>query len=74
MGGTGPGNLSRNTSGLGVSTITRAFAEAVGRGGKKKDQDDSGAQTPKAEEPAGGMSWMGKPGPGDPIWKEEVAL
>ena len=69
-----PGNLTRSTSGLAVSTITRAFAEAVGRGKTKKDIDGSGAQTPKGEEPAGGMSWMGKPGPGDPVWKEEVAL
>ena len=71
---TGPGNLTRSTSGLGVSTITRAFAEAVGRGTKKKDSDDSGMRTPRAEEPVGGMSWLGKPGPGDPVWKEEVAL
>lgn len=75
-----PGNLTRSASGLGVATITRAFAEAVGRGGKgKKDgqgqgQEASGAQTPKAEEPSGGGSWLGKPGPGDPVWKEEVQL
>lgn len=68
-----PGHLTRSSSGLGVSTITRAFAEAVGRG-KSKDKDNSGAQTPRAEEPAGGGSWLGKPGPGDPIWKEEVSL
>lgn len=70
-----PGHLTRSSSGLGVSTITRAFAEAVGRGGKgKKDLDGSGAQTPRAEEPSGGGSWLGKPGPGDPVWKEEVSL
>jgi hypothetical protein len=70
-----PGNLTRSTSGLGVGTISRAFAEAVGRGkGKKDGYDGSGAMTPKAEEPAGGGSWLGKPGPGDPVWKEEVAL
>lgn len=67
-----PGNLTRSTSGLAVSTITRAFAEAVGRG-KKKDSEGTGAQTPRAEEPSGG-SWFGKPGPGDPVWKEEVSL
>lgn len=70
-----PGNLTRSTSGLGVGTITRAFAEAVGRSKGKKDQDGSGAQTPKAEEPpAGSTSWLGKPGPGDPVWKEEVSF
>ena len=68
-----PGNLTRSTSGLGVSTITRAFAEAVGRGKGKKD--DGGLQTPKGEDgPGGGGSWLGKPGPGDPVWKEEVSL
>jgi protein-serine/threonine kinase len=67
-----PGNLTRSTSGLAVSTITRAFAEAVGRG-KKKDSENSGAKTPRAEEPSGG-GWLGKPGPGDPVWKEEVSL
>jgi len=67
-----PGNLTRSTSGLGVGTITRAFAEAVGRG-KGKKEDGSGMQTPKTEEPSGG-SWLGKPGPGDPVWKEEVSL
>jgi hypothetical protein len=66
-----PGNLTRSTSGLAVSTITRAFAEAVR--GKKKDAEASGAQTPRAEEPSGG-GWLGKPGPGDPVWKEEVSL
>lgn len=66
-----PGNLTRSTSGLGVGTITRAFAEAVGRGKGKKDE--SGLQTPKLEDPNGG-SWLGKPGPGDPVWKEEVSL
>lgn len=69
-----PGHLTRSSSGLGVSTITRAFAEAVGRGKSKKDLDGSGAQTPRAEEPSGGGSWLGKPGPGDPVWKEEVSL
>lgn len=69
-----PGHLTRSSSGLGVSTITRAFAEAVGRGKGKRDTDGSGAQTPRAEEPAGGGSWLGKPGPGDPTWKEEVSL
>ena len=65
-----PGNLTRSQSGLGVGTITRAFAEAVGRGKPKKEDD---LQTPKTEEPSGG-SWFGKPGPGDPVWKEEVNL
>lgn len=69
-----PGNLSRSTSGLGVGTITRAFADAVGRGKGKRDGEGVGAQTPRAEEPAGGGSWLGKPGPGDPVWKEEVSL
>ena len=69
-----PGNLVRSTSGLGVGTITKAFAEAVGRGKGKREADGVGAQTPKAEEPAGGASWLGKPGPGDPVWKEEVSL
>lgn len=69
-----PGHLTRSSSGLGVSTITRAFAEAVGRGKGKKELDGSGAQTPRAEEPSGGGSWLGKPGPGDPVWKEEVSL
>lgn len=68
-----PGNLTRSTSGLGVGTITRAFAEAVGRGKGKKD-DASGLVTPRNEEGPGGGSWFGKPGPGDPVWKEEVAL
>nr|WVH01948.1 AGC/Akt protein kinase [Naematelia aurantialba] len=69
-----PGNLTRSTSGLG-NTISRAFAEAVGRGGRsRKEGDGSGAQTPRAEEPAGGTSWLGKPGPGDPVWKEEVSF
>ncbi|ORX37101.1 kinase-like domain-containing protein [Kockovaella imperatae] len=70
----GPGNLTRSTSGLGVGTITRAFAEAVGRSSKKKDLDESGMRTPRAEEPVAGMSWLGRPGPGDPVWKEEVAF
>lgn len=69
-----PGNLTRSASGLGVGTITRAFAEAVGRGKGKREADGSGAQTPRAEEPSGGGSWLGKPGPGDPVWKEEVQL
>lgn len=67
-----PGNLTRSQSGLGVGTITRAFAEAVGRS-KGKREEASGLQTPQAEELAGG-SWLGKPGPGDPVWKEEVSL
>lgn len=54
-------NLTRSASGLGVGTISRAFAEAMGR---KKKEDE----TPK-DEPT---SWLGKPGPGDPVWKEEV--
>jgi len=66
-----PGNLTRSSSGLAVSTITRAFADAVR--GKKKDPEATGAQTPRAEEPSGG-GWLGKPGPGDPVWKEEVSL
>jgi hypothetical protein len=64
-----PGHLSRSTSGLGMGTISRAFAEAVGRGKGKKDD---GSQTPRAEEPQG--AWFGRPGPGDPVWKEEAAL
>ncbi|WVQ84398.1 hypothetical protein IAT38_006550 [Cryptococcus sp. DSM 104549] len=68
-----PGNLTRSTSGLGVGAISRAFADAVGRG-KKTQGDGSGAMTPKAEEPAGGGGWLGKPGPGDPVWKEEVSF
>jgi protein-serine/threonine kinase len=64
-----PGNLTRSASGLGVGTISRAFAEAMGRGKQRRDE---GVSTPKAEEPQG--SWLGKPGPGDPVWKEEVAL
>ncbi|EIW67606.1 protein kinase Sch9 [Tremella mesenterica DSM 1558] len=66
-----PGNLTRSSSGLGVGTITRAFADAVGRGKGKREMDGSGTQTPRAEEPPAG-SWLGKPGPGDPVWKEEV--
>ncbi len=69
-----PGHLTRSTSGLGVGTITRAFADAVGKGKGKRDGDGSGAQTPRAEEPPGGGGWLGKPGPGDPIWKQEVSL
>jgi hypothetical protein len=69
-----PGNLTRSSSGLGVGTISRAFAEAMGRGKKKEGGEGSGAQTPRAEEAAGGSSWLGKPGPGDPVWKEEVSL
>lgn len=69
-----PGHLTRSASGLGVGTISRAFAEAVGRGKGKKEYDGSGAQTPRAEEPAGGGSWLGKPGPADPVWKEEISL
>ncbi|KAL7420623.1 Serine/threonine-protein kinase [Cryptotrichosporon argae] len=72
-----PQPLSRQSSGLGgIGGIGRAFAEAVG-GRKKRDSSssaapsDSGLQTPKVEEPA---SWLGKPGPGDPIWKEEVTF
>lgn len=74
-----PGNLTRSASGLGVGTISRAFAEAMGRGKKKEEQlqqqqqQNSGAQTPRADD-SHGSSWLGKPGPGDPIWKEEVAL
>lgn len=63
-----PGNLTRSTSGLGVGAITRAFADAMSRGRGSGGQ--SGAQTPKGEE----GSWLGKPGPGDPVWKEEVSL
>ena len=66
-----PGNLTRSASGLGVGTISRAFAEAMGRG--KQRREGEGVSTPKAEEPQGG-SWLGKPGPGDPVWKEEVSL
>ena len=69
-----PGNLTRSSSALAVGTITRAFAEAVGRGKGKRETDGSGLKTPKAEEPVGGGSWLGKPGPGDPVWKEEVSL
>ncbi|RSH90807.1 hypothetical protein EHS25_009982 [Saitozyma podzolica] len=69
-----PGNLTRSSSGLGVGTISRAFAEAMGRGKKKEGGEGSGAQTPRAEEAAGGSSWLGKPGPGDPVWKEEVSF
>ncbi|WRT68083.1 uncharacterized protein IL334_005058 [Kwoniella shivajii] len=65
-----PGNLTRSTSGLGVGAISRAFADAVGR--SKSRGDGSGAMTPRAEEPSNGGSWLGKPGPGDPVWKEEV--
>ncbi|WVR06620.1 hypothetical protein IAU60_003652 [Kwoniella sp. DSM 27419] len=67
-----PGHLTRSTSGLGVGAISRAFADAVGRSKSRKEGDGSGAMTPRAEE--SGMSWMGKPGPGDPIWKEEVTF
>ncbi|ODN74163.1 hypothetical protein L202_07615 [Cryptococcus amylolentus CBS 6039] len=68
-----PGNLTRSTSGLGVGAISRAFADAVGRG--KKEKDSNGAMTPKAEDaPGGGGNWLGKPGPGDPVWKEEVSF
>ncbi|ADV25661.1 AGC/AKT protein kinase [Cryptococcus gattii Ru294] len=66
-----PNNLTRSSSGLGVGAISRAFADAVGR--SKKKEDGSGSMTPKAEEPSGG-SWLGKPGPGDPVWKEEVSF
>ncbi len=68
------GNLIRSTSGLGVGTITKAFAEAVGRGKGGRGGDGNGAQTPRAEEPPGGSSRSRKPGPGDPVWKEEVSL
>ncbi|OCF35009.1 AGC/AKT protein kinase [Kwoniella heveanensis BCC8398] len=68
-----PGNLTRSTSGLGVGAISRAFADAVGRSKSRRDGDASGAMTPRAEEPSG-MNWMGKPGPGDPVWKEEVTF
>ena len=71
-----PGNLTRSTSGLGVGTITRAFAEAVGRGKGKKDGNGGaggGASQTQSEEVEGG-SWLGKAGPGDPVWKEEVSL
>ncbi|KAK4684140.1 serine/threonine protein kinase SCH9, partial [Tremellales sp. Uapishka_1] len=64
--------ITRTQSGLGMGTISRAFAEAVGRGKGRAQADTSGAMTPRAEEPAGGGSWLGKPGPGDPVWKEEV--
>ncbi|BEJ10715.1 hypothetical protein CspHIS471_0101370 [Cutaneotrichosporon sp. HIS471] len=62
-----PQPLGRTSSG-GLGSITRAFAGAMGRG-KGKD----GARTPKPEDGAAG-SWFGKPGPGDPIWKEEVTF
>lgn len=63
-----PQPVGRTSSGGGLGSITRAFADAMGRG-KGKD----GARTPKPEE-GGAGSWFGKPGPGDPIWKEEVTL
>jgi protein-serine/threonine kinase len=75
-----PGNLTRSASGLGVGTISRAFAEAMGRGKGRRDGEGqgSGAQTPKAEDGPGGGGgaggWLGRPGPGDPVWKEEVVL
>ncbi|WWC62909.1 uncharacterized protein I303_105507 [Kwoniella dejecticola CBS 10117] len=71
-----PGNLTRSTSGLGVGAISRAFADAVGRSKKREGGGEgSGAMTPRAEEPpSGGGSWLGKPGPGDPVWKEEVTF
>lgn len=62
--------ITRTTSGLGIGTISRAFAEAVGRGKGKREE----IATPRAEEPKNGGSWLGRPGPGDPIWKEEVSL
>ncbi|GMK59657.1 hypothetical protein CspeluHIS016_0802630 [Cutaneotrichosporon spelunceum] len=62
-----PQPLGRTTSG-GLGSITRAFADAMGRG-KGKD----GARTPKPED-GGAGAWFGKPGPGDPIWKEEVTF
>lgn len=60
-----PQPLGRTSSG-GLGSITRAFADAMGRG---KGKETSGNRTPKPEE-----GWLGKPGLGDPIWKEEVTL
>lgn len=59
-----PQPLGRTSSG-GLGSITRAFADAMGRGKGK----EGGNRTPKPEE-----GWLGKPGLGDPIWKEEVTL
>ncbi|KAL1405855.1 Serine/threonine-protein kinase [Vanrija albida] len=64
-----PQPLGRTASAGGLGSITRAFADAMGR----KRPEPSGAQTPKAEETQQ-PSWLGRPGPGDPIWKEEVTF
>lgn len=63
-----PQPLGRTASG-GLGSITRAFADAMGR--KGKNDPVSGNRTP---EPTAQSGWLGKPGPGDPIWKEEVTL
>jgi len=56
-----PQPLGRTASG-GLGSITRAFADAMGR------KKDSGNRTPDA------VGFGAKPGPGDPIWKEEVTF
>ncbi|RSH81920.1 uncharacterized protein EHS24_008117 [Apiotrichum porosum] len=62
-----PQPLKGSTSSGGLGSITRAFADAMGR------KKDTGARTPKDEGNAQ-AGWLGKPGPGDPIWKEEVTF
>jgi protein-serine/threonine kinase len=59
-----PQPLGRTAS-AGLGSITRAFADAMGR---KNKGDQSGNRTPDT------AGWIGKPGPGDPIWKEEVTF
>lgn len=63
-----PQPVQRATSG-GLGSITRAFSDAIGR---KKSND--GNRTPQPGDQQQSGSWFGKPGPGDPIWKEEVTL
>lgn len=61
-----PQPMSGRTASGSLGSITRAFSDAIGR----KKGETSGARTPKTEE----STWLGRPGPGDPIWKEEVTL
>jgi protein-serine/threonine kinase len=66
-----PQPVGRTASG-GLGSITRAFADAMGR----KKHAEGGLRTPDQQAGAAGAGsgFLGKPGPGDPIWKEEVTF
>lgn len=57
---------------LGISSISRAFADAARRTKSAKNVKADGAATPKREETPG--LGLGSASPSDPVWKDEVSL